>query len=561
MPSPWIFSARSCRLLRRRWSSRRGFPSAGRVLRTIRLLSWESTASANQGRIRRSPSTWGSPRLPWRNGSGPAGKLSAPRCRPLPRDFRAVFCGSPREPPDVLRRLDPPGNRLTLGDHAIPELSKGLGHGPLPRKALLPCQPCQELADLRRARAQLHRPDVGLIALQDRRLRLQPLEKRREMSRRAGEPAQPVVDNPIRRFLLIREEAGDHDGAALQECLEYLVGPRLPHDHVRGRGVVCEVRHVPPYLDLDRSRAAPGQGFDVCLQFLVPPADDHRLQGDPAFHEYRDELLHRSDTLGAEEEEHGEGLLCESQEPAKRGGALGAQGEARLDRELEELHLLPRDALFHDLVPRFPGEHHAPVEHGGEPDVVRIEGFGVEHDGDGVQLPHPLQHFQVVRESEIRRNDEVGFLPVQVTDEPREDRDAEDAVDDLHQERVVGPPVERVDQGRVPQRLVPVELVEVAQEGGGKGDPEVHDPHVEILVPEDVELLLDRLRGGDMSSADVDGEDVDAPPTCFGGLRAPPYRGGFRAPTYCGGFRSPPSFAGYALHQTRSVAFGTARCQ
>ena len=122
--------------------------------------------------------------------------------------------------------------------------------------------------------------------------------------------------------------------------------------------------------------------------------------------------------------------------------------------------------------------------------------------------------------------------------------------DDLHQERVVGAPVEGVDERRVAKRLVPVELVQVAQERGAQRDAEIHDPDVEVLVPEDVELLFDCLRRGDVPAADVDGIDVDAPT----------YWGGFGAPTYCGGFDA-PTFGWIALHQNAKCSPRRPGCQ
>ena len=140
-----------------------------------------------------------------------------------------------------------------------------------------------------------------------------------------------------------------------------------------------------------------------------------------------------------------------------------------------------------------------------------IERLGVQHDGDRVQLAHADEHFQEVGEGEVGGDHDVGLLPFEVRHELRQDGDAEDPVHDLHQERVVRAAVECVDQGRVAQRLVPVELVQVAEERGTQRDAEIHDADVEVLVSADVELLLDGLGRGDVPAADVDRVDIDAP--------------------------------------------------
>jgi hypothetical protein len=177
---------------------------------------------------------------------------------------------------------------------------------------------------------------------------------------------------------------------------------------------------------------------------------------------------------------------------------------------VERLDPAGQYSLLHDLVVRLAGKHHAPVECRGEPQVVRIERLGVQHDRDGVQLLGPFQQLEVVGEGEVRGHDQVGLFALEVADELREHRDAEDLVEQLDHEGIVDTAVERVDERRVAQRVVPVELVQVAQEARPQRNAEVHDVHIEVFAALDVELFLERHCGCDVPAADVDRVDVNA---------------------------------------------------
>ena len=93
-------------------------------------------------------------------------------------------------------------------------------------------------------------------------------------------------------------------------------------------------------------------------------------------------------------------------------------------------------------------------------------------------------------EREIRRYDEIGLFLLQIANETGKSRNAHESIQDFEYEGVVDAPVERIDQRRIAQGLVPVVLVDVAQEAHVQFDSEVHHVDFEVLAAEDIELLI-----------------------------------------------------------------------